>query len=110
MILIPQLGRDGAAWATCLAYLSLPLFAYLISGRYLVVRYEWDRLAAVVGGLIATAIAITWPSPEVDATTRIAYSLPLIVLFCVFLWFTALKQTEREGILELFKGTANRSM
>jgi len=43
--LIPHLGIVGAALATFISYLSLPIFAWLVARHYLAVDYEWQRLA-----------------------------------------------------------------
>jgi O-antigen/teichoic acid export membrane protein len=43
--LIPFYGILGAAIATFLSYLSLPVLAWLIARTYLKVDYEWSRLA-----------------------------------------------------------------
>ena len=44
--LIPPFGILGAAFATFLSYLSLPILAWLTARRYLIVNYEWSRIAA----------------------------------------------------------------
>lgn len=43
--LIPSFGILGAAFATFLSYLSLPILAWFTARKYLVVNYEWSRIA-----------------------------------------------------------------
>ena len=45
IILIPSFGILGAAFATFLSYLSLPILAWFTARKYLVVNYEWSRIA-----------------------------------------------------------------
>jgi len=50
--LIPIYGILGAAMATAISYLTLPVVAWLVSRKFLTVLYQWDRLA-----LSSTAVA-----------------------------------------------------
>jgi len=46
-VLIPNYGMMGAAIATFISYLTLPIGAYLISRRYYPIEYEWGRLSKI---------------------------------------------------------------
>jgi O-antigen/teichoic acid export membrane protein len=46
-LLIPDYGMMGAAIATFISYLTLPIGAYLISRRYYPIEYEWKRLLKI---------------------------------------------------------------
>lgn len=107
-LLIPRLGMIGAAWATCLAYLSLPISAYIVSRRYLIVQYEWRRLGAIIVGLVVTALAMAALGSEMTPTARLMYSLPIILSCFVFLWFVTFKQAERSEIIGLVRGEVPR--
>ncbi len=51
-ILIPPYGMMGAALATLISYIVLPIGAYLISQKYYPINYEWERMLKIL--LVAT--------------------------------------------------------
>ncbi len=51
ILLIPQYGMYGAAWATLAAYAVMALVTYLIVRTIYPVRYEWDRMLKIAGGV-----------------------------------------------------------
>lgn len=46
-LLIPSYGMMGAAVATLISYLLLPVGAYFVSNRYYPIKYEWGRVAKI---------------------------------------------------------------
>lgn len=105
LVLIPQMGRDGAAWATCLAYLSLPVSAYFIGRRYLSVHYEWSKVGSLTGGLLVAALGISWACAVRPLwIAQVGLSMLLLFSFGVFLLFVVLNRGEREGGMRLIYG------
>lgn len=80
LVLIPLYRKDGAAIATAIAYLSLPVLAYVIGSRYLRIEYDWPRIGAIAAGLAVTASVATVVQP----------ALPLFLQFGIGCLFTAL--------------------
>lgn len=80
LVLIPLYRKDGAAIATAVAYLSLPVLAYVIGSRYLRIHYDWRRVGVIAAGLAVTAAAVTVVQPV----------LPLLLQFGIGCLFTAL--------------------
>ena len=95
LALIPSLGMIGAAWATCLSYLSLPVMAYGVSRKYLTVRYEWPQLATLVGGLTVTALVLSWISAAASSVVHLSLSVLLLVAFGVLVVAAVLGKAER---------------
>ncbi|MBN1956150.1 MAG: oligosaccharide flippase family protein [Anaerolineae bacterium] len=61
LVLIPRTGMMGAAVATVLSYLLMPIMAILISRRYFHVRYEYGRIALtllVAAGLYGVSLLV----------------------------------------------------
>jgi O-antigen/teichoic acid export membrane protein len=108
LALIPRLGMDGAALATCLAYASLPICAYFAGRRYLAVHYEWSRLGALGGGLGVAALALAWISAPPPSLTQLGLSLLALLGFGLFLTLAVLGQGERQKGIRLLS-TALRS-
>lgn len=46
-LLIPSYGMMGAAVATAISYLMLPIGSYFVSHRYYPIKYEWGRVAKI---------------------------------------------------------------
>ncbi len=49
LILIPRIGMLGAAIATTISFMVLPVLAYFVSQRYYPVRYEFGKAARILG-------------------------------------------------------------
>jgi len=66
VVIIPHFGCLGAAWAKVVTYTVLALLMYAISNRYLPIRYEATRIAALlaiaIGCMVAAAGLETWVS------------------------------------------------
>ena len=54
-ILIPKYGIIGASLSTSFAYLTLPVFAFFISRKYLGVKYNWISIAKIIFLTISVA-------------------------------------------------------
>jgi len=89
--LIPFYGIFGAAIATFLSYLSLPVFAWLIARNYLKVDYEWARLALGGALTISTSFILyqlsQYFSSEVLEVTIYGMIICTIYFVTIFLFF-----------------------
>ena len=59
LLLIPVFRMRGAAAATLLSYVALPVLTFLAARRYMRISYEWKRIAGFIALLAATALAST---------------------------------------------------
>lgn len=102
-LLIPGYGMMGAAVATAISYLVLPIGAYFVSRRYYPINYEWGRIAKV---FIAAALVYTGSIFISNDSAIIAGVLKLITLlgFPVLLFlFRFFKPEEIQKAGELFR-------
>src|SRR5262249_11452254 len=55
ILLIPRFGMEGAAWATCGAYVVWTGTIAMVSRRHFAIRYPWAAITMVVcGGVVAS--------------------------------------------------------
>lgn len=84
-VLIPDYGMMGAAIATLLSYLLLPMGMFLVSRRYYRVDYEWGRL----GKIVLAAVLVYGASYFIrngSALVSGVIKLPIVLGFPVLLW------------------------
>ena len=95
--LIPFCGILGAAIATFLSYLSLPVLAWLTGKKYLKVDYEWPRLALGCALTISTSFILyqlfQYFSSEVLEATL--YGMIICTIYFVTIFLFLLKYEER---------------
>lgn len=56
LLLIPVFRMRGAAGATLLSYIALPLLTFFAARRYMPISYEWNRMAGFAALLVAAAV------------------------------------------------------
>lgn len=56
--LIPRFGILGAAIATFISYLTLPILAWLVARHYLVVEYDWQRLVKIALAVLLACVLL----------------------------------------------------
>lgn len=99
LLLIPLYGFLGAAFATFVSYLSLPVLAWFVARRYLSVDYDWLRLtrSVLISGI--TCILIFFISSKF-AFELLAISINVVVLllFLVLTFRFLLTTSERKWI------------
>lgn len=96
--LIPIYGIVGAALATFISYLALPVLAWGVARRYLAVDYEWNRIAwASVSVLISSGL-LYWLSVNLNAGLLLTMVVNTAVLFSFFgvTYWLLLIASERE--------------
>ena len=100
--LIPLLGMLGAAIATFISYLSLPILAWFISKKYLKVDYEWSRLAFVSTLVTLTCFALYQISKYFSSEIFkiILYGSIVCSIYSAITFMLFLKIEERQFILK----------
>lgn len=85
ILLIPEWGMLGAAWATLVAYILLTLFYGVLSQRYLPCPWPWPKLIvvfALAGGLMLGGTTL----PEGLSFSPFAIQIGYLFIFPVSLW------------------------
>jgi O-antigen/teichoic acid export membrane protein len=57
LVLVPRYGAVGAAWANVIAYGVLATVGMALSQRFYRIRYEWPRVARLVGAGVLSVLA-----------------------------------------------------
>lgn len=92
-LFIPKYGMMGAALATVISYILLPVGSFLISRRYYTIRYEWVRVVKIcsAAGLVyAGSVFITSDSAIVAGVIK----LIILLFYPVLLYFFKFYQPE----------------
>lgn len=69
LLLIPLFGIVGAAMATFISYLTLPISAWLVARHYLTVDYQWQRIAKIALTISLTCGILYFLSASFDDGT-----------------------------------------
>ncbi len=104
LVLIPWLGKEGAAWATCLAYLALPVGAYLVSRQYLAVAYERRQLAWIIGALGAGVLVLMRMNAMASLATQTWMGAVCLMAFGVVALFAGSDRSERNQVWQMLTG------
>ena len=78
--LIPLFGIVGAALATFVSYLTLPIFAWLVARQYLKVDYEWQRLVKISMAIFLASALIYFLSVNFDVGLVLTIVINAVVL------------------------------
>lgn len=103
--LIPQYGLMGAAWATLVSYLTLPVLAWVVSRPYLKVDYEGGRLAKIVVSVVAVSAGIFFYTTSSTSAPSVLLSIGGTILgfFTLLMFSFVLTGSERRAILAWLK-------
>ena len=100
--LIPIYGIVGAALATLISYLTLPVLAWLLARHYLAVNYEWRRIAGMVLLLTITCSLLFWLSTQININWLVILTSFIVVLFYLgIVYWHMLNPSEREKLRRL---------
>jgi O-antigen/teichoic acid export membrane protein len=99
LLFIPLYGFFGAALATFVSYLTLPIFAWFAARHYLSVDYDWLRLTKSVILSGVTCISIFFISSKLAfELAAIFLNLAFIILFLLLTFRFLLNRSERKWI------------
>lgn len=98
--LIPHFGIVGAALATFISYLSLPIFAWLVARHYLAVDYEWKRLATISMTILLTCGLLYFLPARFDSSflATIMINITVLVVFIGVAYRLMMTAYEREHL------------
>jgi len=106
LLLIPQLGLYGAAWATFLSYFVMAVVQYVMVQRIYPIQYEWKRLAKIA--MSCTIILVLYYVVPVDEM-KLVWKVGLLGMFCAAVYFTRfLNKEELVFVKRLFSQSAPR--
>ncbi len=102
--LIPIYGIVGAALATFLSYLILPVLAWTVARHYLAVDYEWKRLAYISMGVLLACGLIYLLSAQFDSSllATMLINVTVLVLFIGAAYCWLITACEREQLWSKF--------
>jgi len=100
--LIPIYGIIGAAMATFISYLTLPVLAWSVARRYLAVDYEWDRIAWTSILVLCTSSFLYFFSISLGNNLLLIIVVNSVVLigFCGVVYRLLLTVSERKTMWE----------
>lgn len=105
LLWIPLYGIIGAATATLIGYLTLPVLSWAVSRKYLEVDYPWSEIGKATVGLVVTSIFLFHAAMLESLSLVITISVLTIVGLTFFLAFVVIDSQERKyavtKILEL---------
>lgn len=103
--LIPLLGILGAALATFVSYLLLPVFAWLVARSYLTVEYEWKRLVKI-SILVCAASSFLYFLSALSDINLISMILANVTITCLVIglgYRVLITSSERAQLLRRFR-------
>ena len=103
--LIPIYGILGAAIATPLSYLSLPVLAWFIARNYLKVDYEWSRLAWGSTLIISASCALYHLSQYFSSQVFdiMLYGIIVFIIYFAITFLFLLNERERLYIYKIIR-------
>jgi O-antigen/teichoic acid export membrane protein len=98
--LIPLFGIVGAALATFISYLTLPIFAWLVARHYLTVDYEWQRLVKISMAILLASALLYFLSARLDIglVSTIIINAAVLLLFVSLTYRLLMTTYEREQL------------
>jgi O-antigen/teichoic acid export membrane protein len=108
LVFIPLWGMQGAAWATCIGYATLPVLTYFASQKYLPVRYDWPRIGLLLLCLFATAIFLYLLNAMPFHLAQPILSLVVFGAFSIIAIRTVLTKDERTTFSQMIRGSLSR--
>jgi O-antigen/teichoic acid export membrane protein len=98
--LIPLFGIVGAALATFISYLTLPIFAWLVARHYLKIDYKWKRLVKILLAVLSASAFLYFLSDHliVSLTSTILINTSILLLFLIVTYFLLMTTYERQRI------------
>ena len=79
--LIRYFGIIGAAIATLISYMTLPIFAWLVARQYLEVTYQWDRISKISITTFLTCGLLYLLSTQLHISLILTILINAVVLF-----------------------------
>lgn len=97
---IPLFGIVGAAAATVVGYLVLPLLAWRLASRHLDVVYDWPRMAGIGLVFLVCAILLWRLSSLMDGLAMLVSGIALVGLTLPVIVLFGIERSERRQIFD----------
>jgi O-antigen/teichoic acid export membrane protein len=103
--LIPLLGILGAALATFISYLTLPVLAWAAARKHLQIDYDWARIGLSLFFTVSASSFLFWMSIYLQENLLLMVSINLMTVFTLLIVVILflLDETEQKSIRELLK-------
>jgi O-antigen/teichoic acid export membrane protein len=85
-ILIPHYGMMGAAIATLISYLMLPIASYSVSKRYYPIKYEWSRITKIFFAAVLIYVACSYITNESAIIAGLIKTMTTLLAYPVLLY------------------------
>jgi len=101
ILLIPEIGYLGSAWATFICYFLMMIASYFLGQKYFYVKYDLKRIFEYIG----LALAIYFCSTFISSKSLILTIIINTVLFSIFMYFVF----EKEKLKRYFSFLKNKN-
>ncbi|MCK5832056.1 oligosaccharide flippase family protein [bacterium] len=82
VILIPQYGFIGAAWATLASYIALAYMNFRVANPFMPVKYSWGRIFSILA-IVSIGMVTVWFVEPVLIRLAIFLVFSVLILFCL---------------------------
>ncbi|PKO28428.1 MAG: hypothetical protein CVU32_01070 [Betaproteobacteria bacterium HGW-Betaproteobacteria-5] len=96
---IPAFGIVGAAAATFVGYLVLPIAAWAVGQRYMPVKYCWSSITAIAALLFGSGYFLWWFSLQGSPASIVSVSSAIVSLLAILMYRFGLDAEERNAIV-----------
>ena len=92
ILLIPSLGIIGAAMATCLSFILMAVFIFMVNQKIFPIKYEWGKILIIT--IVAISIWFFTHQFNLNYISKIGFTIlyPLILLSSGIFQFNRLKR------------------
>lgn len=101
LVLIPIMGRMGAAWATLIAYVALPVSLYLFSNNLYKVKYEVERVFRIL--IIGLGVYFLAKYLYEPTNLNMVIRFGILLLYPILLYLTGFFDKNELGFLRSIK-------
>lgn len=96
-ILIPTMGRMGAAWATLAAYVALPIMIVVLTYRFYKIKYEYFRILQIL--IIGFGVYYLTQLIYQPTLANVLMRTGIILLYPIILYITGFFKAEEIKVL-----------
>jgi O-antigen/teichoic acid export membrane protein len=91
LLFIPEYGIVGAACATCISFILMAVFIFMVNRKLFAIKYEWKKILLIT--IVAISIWISVHQFPLDNVGKIGFTIlyPLIMFSTGILRFNKLK-------------------
>jgi O-antigen/teichoic acid export membrane protein len=101
---IPMFGLAGAAGATLVSYLCLPVLSWFFAKRYLAVDYDWSKISVSVASLTIACTCLYQISKFNALGSILLYGILVLLATLVLIYRVIMQEGEREFLSQKIKG------